>query len=304
MRTRSRNRRFAAALILLLPLHLGAQQRTEHHLPVTPNASIRVTGSFATIRIVGWERDTLAVTATLPPGTWVDGNFGETATPVSGVKMYLAGASESAAPSAVIELRVPMRARVWAKGSTTAIIVSGVTGGLDLNVIGGSIRVTGNPHELNVEAMDGNVTVTGSPDWMRLKTATGDIVVNGGSGDAAVSSISGTISMVGGRYERGKFETVTGPLVFAGDPAPTASLDFNTHSGTIEIYAPKFQGEIDAATMTGTIENALTSKPAVASRDGRGQEIGIFAGTGPRYYIRSFKGKILLKSSFPFKKKG
>jgi len=91
--------------------------------------------------------------------------------------------------------------------------------------------------------------------------------------------------------------------VFAGDAAPTASLDFNTHSGTIEIYAPKFQGEVDAATMTGTIENGLTAKPAVASRDGRGQEIGIFAGAGPRYYIRSFKGKILLKSSFPFKKK-
>jgi len=303
MSMRLRNPYFGAALVAVLPLYLGAQQKAEHHVPVTPNASIRVTGSFATIRIVGWDRDTLAVTATLPPGTWVDGNFGETATPVSGVKMYLAGASETATPSATIELRVPMRARVWAKGSSTTIIAQGVTGGLDLNVIGGAVRVTGNPHELNVESMDGTVTVTGSPDWMRLKTATGDIVVNGGSVDAAASSISGTISVVGGRFERGKFETVTGPLVFAGDAAPTASLDFNTHSGTIEIYAPKFQGEIDAATMTGTIENGLTPKPAVASRDGRGQEIGIFAGTGPRYYIRSFKGKILLKSSFPFKKK-
>jgi hypothetical protein len=296
--------RCGALALLLSPLALGAQQRVDQRRAVTSNASIRISGSFASIRIVGWDRDTLVVTGTVPTGAWIDGNLAETGSPASGVKMYLAGATESQPPSAAVELRVPARARVWAKSSTSTMIVNGVTGGLDLNIIGGSIRVTGNPHELNVESMDGAVTVTGTPEWMRLKTATGDIVVNGGSPDAAISTIGGTVSVVGGRYERGKFETVTGPLVFAGDPAPTASLDFNTHSGTIEIYAPKFQGEIDAATMTGTIENGITNRPAVASRDGRGQEIGIFSGgSGPRYYIRTFKGKILLRSTFPFKKK-
>jgi hypothetical protein len=295
--------RRAALALLAMPLALGAQQHVDSRRAVTPNASIRVTGSFASIRIVGWDRDTLGVTGTVPSGAWIDGNLTDAGAPAPGVKMFLAGASESLPPTAAIELHVPARARVWAKGSATAIDVRGMTGGLDLNVIGGSIRVIGNPHELNVESMDGNVTLIGSPDWMRLKSATGDIVVTGGSADAAVSTISGTVSVVGGRFERGKFETVTGPLVFAGDAAPTASLDFNTHSGTIEIYAPKFQGEIDAATMTGTIENGLTGKPAVASRDGRGQEIGIFAGTGPRYYVRSFKGKIVLASSYPSLKK-
>ncbi len=295
--------RRGAFLASMLPIALGAQQRPDQRLAVTANASIRIAGSFASIRVFGWDRDTLAVSGTLPPGAWIDGNLTPTGAPVPGVKMFLGGASESTPPSAAIELYVPARARLWVKGSTTAIDVRGVTGGLDLNIIGGSVRVIGNPHELNVESMDGNVTINGSPDWMRLKTATGDIVVTGGSADAAASSISGTVSIMGGRYERGKFETVTGPLVFAGDAAPTASLDFNTHSGTIEIYAPKFQGELDAATMTGTIENGLTPKPAVASRDGRGQEIGIFAGTGPRYYIRSFKGKIALKSTYPFVKK-
>jgi len=295
--------RCIAVIALTGPGVLAAQTRVDHRRAVTANASIRVTGSFASIRIVGWDRDTLAITGTVPTGAWIDGNVNEGAAPAPGVKMFLAGATESAAPTAAIEMHVPARARIWAKGSTTAIVVSGVTGGLDLNVVGGSVRVTGNPHELNVESMDGTVTVIGSPDWMRLKSATGDVTVNGGSADAAISSISGTVTVIGGRFERGKFETVTGPLLFGGDPAPTGSLDFNTHSGAIEIYAPKFQGEIDAATMTGTIENGLTSRPAVASRDGRGQEIGISVGSGPRYYIRSFKGKILLKSSFPPKKK-
>ena len=144
--------------------------------------------------------------------------------------------------------------------------------------------------------MDGAVTVTGSPEWLRLKTATGDITLNGSSSDVGASSISGAIRVAGGKFERGKFETVTGPIVFAADAVRTASFDFTTHSGAIELRLPgKFVGELDAATMTGTIENALTGKPAVASRDGRGQEIGIMQGAGPRYYVRSFKGTIALR---------
>ena len=109
MSMRLRNPYFGAALVAVLPLYLGAQQKAEHHVPVTPNASIRVTGSFATIRIVGWDRDTLAVTATLPPGTWVDGNFGETATPVSGVKSFGRPTGElfAVSPSTVVGCWTP-----------------------------------------------------------------------------------------------------------------------------------------------------------------------------------------------------
>ena len=37
--------------------------------------------------------------------------------------------------------------------------VSDVTGGLDVNIVGGSITVRGSPRELRAESMDGAVTV-------------------------------------------------------------------------------------------------------------------------------------------------
>ena len=47
---------------------------------------------------------------------------------------------------------------------------------------------------------------------------------------------------------------------------------------------------------TGTIENAITARPAVAGREGRGQEIGFTVGTGDaRIVVRSFKGSIQLR---------
>src|SRR6185436_4524226 len=189
----------------------------EHGRAVTATASIRVSGSYGSLRIIGWDRDSLAVTASIPVGARFDGNFDDRGPPAAGVKMYLE-TSEADAATAKLELHVPARARVWAKGSTSNIEVSGVTGGLDLNIVAGSVQVTGSPRELNVESMDGAITVIGSPGWIRLKSATGDITFTGGSADAGLSTISGAIRASGGTIERAKLESVTGPIVFAATP--------------------------------------------------------------------------------------
>jgi len=177
------------------------------------------------------------------------------------------------------------------------IEVSGVTGGLDLNIVGGSVTVSSTPRELNIESMDGAVRVTGGAAWLRVKTATGDIDVRGGSEDAGLSTVSGTVRVSDGRYERGKFETVTGNVVYQGDVGYKGSLDLTTHSGRIELRLPPRPNlELDAATVTGTIENAVTSSRPIAGREGRGMELGFSSGTGDtRMVVRSFKGDVALK---------
>jgi DUF4097 and DUF4098 domain-containing protein YvlB len=209
--------------------------------------------------------------------------------------MYLESASST--PGGKLELRVPAGARVWAKSGSANIDVTGVTGGLDLNIVGGRVKVSGNPHELNVESMDGNVTVDGAPSWLRAKTATGDIDVAGGSEDAVLTTVSGTIRIGAGAFDRAKIESVTGAVVFAGDLTRGATLDINTHSGGIELRLPRRSGaELDVASVTGTIENTLTGRAAIAGREGRGQEIGLTLGQGgARVYVRSFKGSIQLR---------
>src|SRR6185503_5490404 len=153
------------------------------------------------------------------------------------------------------------------------------------------------PHELNVESMDGAVTIEGAASWLRAKTATGDITLSGSGGeDVALTTVSGTIRVASGRYERARLESVTGPVIFAGDLAPRATLDANTHSGPIELrLSRKSNADLDVASVAGTIENALTGRPAIAGREGRGQEIGLTLGSGgARVFLRSFKGHIRL----------
>jgi hypothetical protein len=289
---------FAVLGLGLVGAPLGAQQKVVQRFAVTPTASIRVFGDVASLRIVGWDRDSVVVSGTLPAGARMDASRGgDSSRPSPGMKIYVE-APRGSATDARLELRVPARARVWAKSGSADVEVTGLTGGVDLNIIGGSVRVACSPAELQVESMDGSVTIEGSPVWLRAKTATGDIVMRGGSDDAALSTVSGAIRVGDGRFERAKFTSVTGPIVFAGDLARGATLDFDTHGGPIELrLAPGLDAEFDVATVTGVIENSLTPRRPIPGREGRGMELGFTSGTGrARVLVRSFKGNIHLRA--------
>ena len=145
--------------------------------------------------------------------------------------------------------------------------------------------------------MGGAVRVAAVPPWLRVKTAPGDTTVRGGSEDAGLSTVSGTVRVGDGRYERGKFETVTGDVVYQGDVGYRGSLDLTTHSGRIELrLPPRPDLELDAATVTGTIDNSVTSSRPIPGREGGGMELGFSSGSGDtRIVARSFKGNLVLK---------
>ena len=278
------------------------QQAVESRRAVTPNASVRVSGTFAELRIRGWNKDSVVITGSVPNDAHFGGGFlapGGTASP--GAKFFVE--SPTGVPAGTLELRVPAGARVWAKAGSATIDAEGVTGGLDLNVIGGSVHVAGSPRELTVEAMDGAITVEGAPPWARLKTASGDITFGAGSEDAAVTTVSGDLR-VAGQYERLRISSVTGPVTFTGDVVRGGSLDVDTHSGTIDLrFSPKLSADVDIATISGRIENAFNKRAPIAGREGRGQELGFMAGNGgARVYVRSFKGNVKLsQGSFKVK---
>jgi hypothetical protein len=303
-----------AALVAALPFAAATAQKTpapdagklkstgrmavERRYAMAPDASIRVAGAISSLRIIGWDRDSLVITGTVPVGWRFDGGIAAGATgPSRGAKFYVEGATDVFPTAAALEVRVPTRARVWAKSGSARIDVSGVTGGLDLNIVGGSVTVQGTPRELNIESMDGDVRVQAGASWLRVKTATGNIDVRGGSEDAGVSTVSGTIRVGDGRYERGKLETVTGEVIYQGEVGYKGSVDITTHSGAIDLrLPPKPSLELDAVTVTGTIENGVTSSKPIPGREGRGMELGFSSGGGDtRIVVRSFKGNVALK---------
>jgi len=294
-----RNRLLTLALTLapLVPWTTGtAQQKVDIQRSCTPTVSVRLGGAMSSVKIIAWDRDSISLTGALASGSKMDGGPYNVTGPVSGMKFFVEAIDEAALLGNKLELRVPRNARVWIKAGSADVEASGVTGGLDLNIVGGSVRVNAKPRELIVESMDGSVTVSGSPGYARLKTATGDVTLQGSGEDVTITTVSGAIRVSEGTVERGRFESVTGPIVFTGDFPRRGDLRFDTHSGSIEVRIPRQASvEIDAATVTGSIENAWSSARPIAGREGRGMELGTSSGMGgARVLVRSFKGNVRL----------
>lgn len=289
----------AVSVLVVAPTTMRAQQKVELRRAVAGDISLRIQGAYASLRVVGWTKDSVVITGTLPKGFRLDGGFGGADGAISrGAKIFVEGPEPMGAPGGTLEVHVPVNARLWAKASTATIDVEGVTGSLDLNIVSGRVQVTGSPRELTVASMDGTVTVNGSPQWARLKTADANIVMRGSCTDAAFTTVSGSIRVSDGVLERARFESVTGGIEYFGDVARGGVFTFDTHSGSIDVHlTPKASVEIDASSIAGTIENQLSRQRASPGRDGRGATLNTALGQGgAQLTIRTFKGSIRLSS--------
>lgn len=287
-----------ASGVLLLghvrPAH--AQRKVSATYASTPDVSVRLFASVGKVDVVGWDRDSVAVGGVVASDSKV--SLGTPSTEATrGLKLFIDAVTEQGAREGALTLRVPRGARVWLKTGTADVTVRGVTGGLDVNVVGGSIVVHGSPRELRAESMDGAVTIDGAPTWMRVKTATGDISLRGGE-DIGASTISGTIDAQGGETERARLESTTGAIRFGLELDRAASVEIETHSGPIDVkLSRKAYLDIDAATVTGTIENAWMKLAPVTGPEGRGMTLSTSGGKmGGRLVLRSFKGRIAIST--------
>jgi DUF4097 and DUF4098 domain-containing protein YvlB len=221
------------------------------------------------------------------------------------MKMFVEPLNDRNPQPTRLDVMVPARAKVWVKTATAEVEVSGVTGELDLYVVGGKIKVTGRPAELNAEAIDGDIEVNGKPGWLRAKSASGSVTLNGSSSDVSISTVSGGITVNSvpaegnGKFERAKIETVTGPIRFNADIEKGAAVEFITHSGGVDIGIPRRTGaDFEIASIAGTITNDLNFAKPGKGRYGRGSELAMQnANGGAHVTVRSFKGPITLRTA-------
>lgn len=280
----------AVACTLGIALPAGAQVRVDRRLPADRDVSLRIYDLVGAVRVVAWDRDTVAVAGTLgAPGQLAMGG-----TPRA---MKIAVGQQEGpnpGPPATLEVHVPRTARVWIKTASAPVTVEGVRGGLDLYTVDGDIVVVGDVRELRAESMDGGITVTGTPAWARLKTAAGDIALRGGGGDIGLTSVSGAVMVSDGVVDRARLETVTGAITFAATMVRGGSYDVDSHAGRVELRIPPRLGvDLEATTLHGTIDGPVV---AAHARNGDGRNFTLVTGDADaRITARTFKGPIHLR---------
>jgi hypothetical protein len=284
-------------LPLLLVAPLAAQQKVDRRIAIAPDASIRVHNTVGSIRIVGWDRDSIAVTGTIPPG---------------GGSFYMGGAGRGAklgierqdemkeGQPATLDIRVPRNARLWVKSGSASVEAFGLTGELECASVDGSIRVEGSLRLLVAESMEGNLSVAGAIGIVRLKGGGGTITLRGARGDVLATTVGGAIVATDGAITRAHLETVSGTIAYDGTVSPHGTLDVATHSGDVTLRLPvDISAEFDLGSFDGSILYGLSGKGEgkgkgeEAPKPFRGKPVSFTTGAGEaRVIVRTFKGEI------------
>ncbi|HEX6250270.1 MAG TPA: DUF4097 family beta strand repeat-containing protein [Gemmatimonadaceae bacterium] len=292
-------RLFPVTLALAVAAQMAPAQTTvDRTIPLNADGAIRIYALAGTVTVRAWDRESVTIRGTLGAGNRLHAGGGRTA-----IKAFVESSNEEQPEPSTLEIMVPARAKVWIKTATAGIVVSGVTGSLDAYAVGGAIRVTGNPADVNAEAIDGDIEVIGNPGWVRAKSASGSVLLRGSSPDATLTSVTGRVVIDGKgggpRFERARFETVTGDIRFAGGIERGADIRFDSHGGTIDVMlARDASADLDVSTISGRISNAFSSARPVSGRYGRGFALTTSAGDGgARLSVRTFKGNITLRRS-------
>lgn len=277
------------------PVH--GQQRMERGARASADATIRIYNLSGATIVSGWDRDSVALVATLEPGAGRLYIGGSGSAIKLGVEAQVGAVTGAPTGGARLEVRVPRGSVVWVKAADAAIDVDGVRGGLDLYSVTGDVRVRGTPETVRAESMEGGVFLDVRAPWARAKTASGRIELGGEIGDIAATTVSGAIHVTAARQARARIESVTGPVVVSGRPSRGGAWEIETHSGSVTLeLAPDTDAEITVHSFGGEVRSDLGRVASRRVDDLSGSELRIVAGGGgTAFAVRTFKGAVAIR---------
>ena len=247
-----------------------------------PDGSVKISNPVGSVRVVGWDRDSVLVTGTLGAGSGplqVSGEGREFR-----IRVVVPRNAHELNPTD-LEVRVPAASHVAVRTSTADIELSGVNGGADLESVSGTIRVSGRPRMVYAESAGGDVYIDVAAKVVRARSVNGNVTVLNARGYLEASTVSGAVHVEGSGVWEGELTSVSGNITYEGDFDDGASFYFETHSGTLELKLPAgIRADFDVTALAGgSVENDFGPDAA-----------GTFSanGGGAQLRLKSFKGRI------------
>jgi hypothetical protein len=267
-----------------------------HAGPMTP---LKIFGVAGSVRLVGWDRDSIMVTSrSRPQGFFF---IPDPAGVKLGVDQYRIGVLEERANDAVTPYHfvvyLPRQSRIAVRTTSADIDGTDVSGWF--STASGGIHLSGMASgTLDVESINGNIDVNVSTSWLRARTGRGRLIVRGAIQDVDASTVDGELDVATSSVMHGRFSSVTGDIRYAGAPAAGSIFDFSNHSGAVDMALPRdVSAAFDLSSITGVIESVLGQARPVA---GGAHALRLNLGhSDAQLTVRTFKGTIRLRPSQP-----
>jgi hypothetical protein len=275
-----------------------AQRKIDERRAVVPAGFIRIASHAGFVRVVGWDKDSLAVTGTVSEPA--NDAFIVEPTP-RGARIGFWGENTDGkiAPSNVT-VYVPRQSQVWVKTSSANVDVANVNGALDLFSATGTLNVSGNPRSVYAETMGGGVNAMNvKTPAARFKTASGAIRLNGTITELTAATVSGDINASLESFGRARLESVEGQIRYFGAIIPQAVFEVINHAGSITLIIPPTTAADFAFNLydADLVDEFGIKKRWMMSNKVKSKDMTFGIGDRPtaRVTIRSFKGSVSIR---------
>ncbi len=231
-----------AIVLLVVSGTASAQREVNGKRPASATGLVEIFNPSGSTRVVGWDRNEVAVTGTLGEGVEYlnfTGNLSRTEIRVV--------SKQDRSGSVPLEIHVPANSRVEVKGTDLDIDVSKVAGMLKLESVRGDIQVAGRPREVHVRSHRGSVGISALGSRVQVESMQSPVTLHMMGGEVDVSTMSGKIR-VDGEGLNGRFESVSGDIEIA---ASGSKVQVASGNGSVTLLWKG--GEVDVSTMSGSI---------------------------------------------------
>ena len=268
-----------------------AQSAVKRGIRVNRDIGVKAWVPNGSVRVIGWDRDSLHVEGTVGAGDTFHFGGNESGAKL-GVDDPLPGRTS---PPAHLTVYLPRGGQISVRTVSASVEATDASGWF--STVSGNIRVSGKASELQVEALDGSIHVAATAPYARLRTGSGTVTVGGRIEDLVASTVSGPIAVTSAGVARGRFESMTGAILLDAPVGPASSIDVDNHNGSVELRLPtSLAVDVALTSVAGSITNQYDKRAPLAGRQGRGQELSFVTDPkGARIVVRTFRGPILLR---------
>ena len=254
--------------------------------------SIKVFNVAGSVRLVGWDKDSVVVRGRVPRGQhFAFRRLGDASSALMMGMLDVGG--EGDRPCDFVAY-VPRRATVAVKTVTADIDGMDVSGWF--YSASGAVHLRGAAASVDIQSINGSIDADVATGIVRAKTGDGHLLLRGSPQDADVSTISGTLDIAAPSLLRGQFASVSGDIHYTGSPLAGAIFEFSNHSGAVDLVLPgAASGIFTLSSVTGAIENGVSLvRPASNAPHSLRLALGK-AASGAQVTVRTFKGTIRLR---------
>lgn len=269
------------------------------------DGSVEVHNVRGAVRVIGWERNAVALTGSLGEDTRLsfDGSNGRLvirAERVSTDKGWFGGwVNLGPKEDTVLELHVPFTAALEVSTVSADIKVRELRSSASLKseTVSGDVDVVAEVARLQVSSVSGNVDFSGKAARTDAETVSGDLHLSGLSGELSIDSVSGDVTVTGAGFREIEIGSVSGDLQLDASLAATATVKVESLSGDIRLTVPSAtSARVNAETFSGSISTDFDLR--VIDEEGPGKELHGKIGSGDaRINLESFSGDVDLRQT-------